>query len=116
MSFPVQNIRDAAKAKGLTLKSIEQALNIGNGVIAKWAKNRSYPPYDRIVAIADFLDVPVSQLTGDGEEAKKPTVKDDELSEYDMEIMELLRLVPEERKPNVTAILKEHLRLSGLIE
>lgn len=73
MSFPVQNIRDAAKAKGLTLKSIEQALNIGNGVIAKWAKNRSYPPYDRIVAIADFLDVPVSQLTGDGEEAKKPT-------------------------------------------
>ena len=72
MSFPVQNIRDAAKAKGLTLKSIEQALNIGNGVIAKWAKNRSYPPYDRIVAIADFLDVPVSQLTGDGEETKKP--------------------------------------------
>lgn len=49
-------------------------------------------------------------------EAKKPTVKDDELSEYDMEIMELLRLIPEERKPNVTAILKEHLRLSGLIE
>ncbi len=64
MPFPVQNIREAAKAKGLTLKNIEQALSIGNGVIAKWEKNKSSPPYDRIVAIANFLEVPVSQLTG----------------------------------------------------
>lgn len=68
MAFPVQNIRDAAKLKGLTLAQIEKKLGIGNGVIAKWEKTKSAPPYDRIVAIADFLNVPVSQLTG--EEAK----------------------------------------------
>lgn len=65
MAFPVQNIREAAKLKGLTLAQIEKSLGIGNGVIAKWAKTKSTPPYDRIVAIAEFLEVPVSQLTGD---------------------------------------------------
>lgn len=65
MAFPVQNIREAAKHKGLTLAQIEKSLGIGNGVIAKWAKTKSAPPYDRIVAIAEFLEVPVSQLTGD---------------------------------------------------
>lgn len=65
MAFPVQNIREAAKLKGLTLAQIEKSLGIGNGVIAKWAKTKSAPPYDRIVAIAELLDVPVSQLTGD---------------------------------------------------
>ncbi len=72
MPFPVQNIRDAAKAKGLTLRNIEQALSIGNGVVAKWEKNKSAPPYDRIVAIANYLEVPVSQLTGENEQKEKP--------------------------------------------
>lgn len=65
MAFPVQNIREAAKQKGLTLAQIEKKLGIGNGVIAKWEKTKSAPPFDRIVAIADLLEVPVSLLTGD---------------------------------------------------
>lgn len=86
--------------------------------------NKPAPSIDTYRSIAAAMGVDIDTLIRAADDniklnntqAKKPTVKDDELSEYDMEIMELLRLVPEERKPNVTAILKEHLRLSGLIE
>ena len=72
MSFPVQNIRDAAKERNMNLSQIEKALSIGNGVIAKWEKNKGTPPYDRIVAIAELLEVPVSRLTGEREQKEKP--------------------------------------------
>lgn len=72
MSFPVQNIRDAAKERNMNLAQIEKALSIGNGVIAKWEKNKGTPPYDRIVAIAELLKVPVSRLTGEMEQKEKP--------------------------------------------
>lgn len=109
-------IRQLCVRRSTSITKIEKALGYGNGTVGSWKNAKKKAPFERVEEIADYLNVPVSALTGDGEEAKKPTVKDDELSEYDMEIMELLRLVPEERKPNVTAILKEHLRLSGLIE
>ena len=72
MSFPVQNIRDAAKERNMNLAQIEKALSIGNGVIAKWEKNKGTPPYDRIVAIAELLEVPVSRLTGEKGQKEKP--------------------------------------------
>ena len=65
-----------------------------------------------LAKLANYFGCTVADLT----ETKKPTVKDDELSEYDIKIMELLRLVPEERKANIAALLEQTLRLSGLIE
>lgn len=88
MAFPVQNIREAAKLKGLTLAQIEKSLGIGNGVIAKWAKTKSAPPYDRIVAIAEFLEVPVSQLTvGEPSYAEKNPVLENENGITDIQKM-----------------------------
>ncbi len=64
MSFPVQNIRDVCKERGTTLAEVERKLNIGNGVIARWAKQKGSPPIERIIEIANFLEVPVSRLIG----------------------------------------------------
>lgn len=119
---------------------VARELGLAKSAVSHW-KSRGTVPRDAMKQkIADYFGCTIEALTAEApaphiklpgnnifdalqlfaeelpQEAKKPTVKDDELSEYDMEIMELLRLVPEERKPNVTAILKEHLRLSGLIE
>ena len=77
--FPVDNIRKACKAENTNLAEVERALGIGNGVIAKWEKNKSYPPFDRIMAIADYLEVPVEALTGEPLKQKNPaTQMDDE--------------------------------------
>ena len=90
MSFPVQNIRDAAKERNMNLAQIEKALSIGNGVIAKWEKNKGTPPYDRIVAIAELLEVPVSRLTGEKGQKEKPSAENDtELDETTKELINL---------------------------
>lgn len=76
MPFPVDNIRAACQKQGTTLAEVERALGIGNGVIAKWEKKKGSPPYDRIIAIAEHLRVPVSDLTGEGQKiAPHPKVR-----------------------------------------
>lgn len=75
MSFPVWNIREVCAEKGITIAEVERALKIGNGVIAKWEFGKRYPPLDRIEAIADYLEVPVSRLTGI--EKSSPAVADE---------------------------------------
>ena len=65
MPFPVDNIRAVAKERHTTLAQIEKAVGIGNGVIARWEHMAKSPTLDRLIAIADYLDVPVSRLTGE---------------------------------------------------
>lgn len=112
MAFPVQNIRNAAKCKGLSLSHIEKSLGIGNGVIAKWEKNKGTPPYDRIVAIAEFLDVPVSVLTGeDIEKANEQNEMPAPISESELDnllLQKLMDLTPDE-------IIKVTAYIDGLI-
>lgn len=83
MPFPVDNIRAACQKQGTTLAEVERALGIGNGVIAKWEKKKGSPPYDRIIAIAEHLRVPVSDITGEGIK-KELTPNWDELKPEDI--------------------------------
>ena len=52
MSFPVKNIRALCKKRGTSLAALERSLGFGNGVIAGWETAKSYPPYDRVSAVA----------------------------------------------------------------
>ncbi len=63
MSFPVDNIRMLCAMRNTTLAELERALGIGNGVIARWETNKKSPPYDRLVAIADYLGTTVDELS-----------------------------------------------------
>lgn len=76
MPFPVDNIRSACAKRKTSLKQLEKDLGIGNGVIAKWEKAKGSPPYDRIVAIAEHLNVSVSYLTGE-EKKRKPDLENE---------------------------------------
>ena len=76
--FPVDNIREVCRERDITLAELERALSYGNGTIAKWETAKGSPPFDRVVAIAEYLKVPVARLTG---EEKKPASNGDELIE-----------------------------------
>lgn len=67
MPFPVDNIRAVCRERGTTLAQVEKALGFGNGVIARWEKMKGSPEHNRVVAVADFLRVPVYRLTGEEE-------------------------------------------------
>lgn len=69
----VENIKRICKEKGTTIAAVERACGFGNGSIRKW--DNASPAYERIKAVADFLEVPVSELTG--EQKEKPPVDDE---------------------------------------
>ena len=76
MSFPVSNIRSACKSRGITLAQLERELGFGNGVIARWEYQKSSPPIDRIIDIANFFGITVDQLIGK-DTKKAPSISDE---------------------------------------
>lgn len=53
----VDKIRELCKERNLTLKSLEVALKLGNGTIARWDK--CSPRLENIAAVAEFFGKPV---------------------------------------------------------
>ena len=105
------NFVNMCALRGFSPSGAAAAIGLSNAAATGWKKGK-IPSDTTIAKLTALFGCTVADLT----EAKKPTVKDDELSEYDIKIMELLRLVPEERKANIVALLEQTLRLSGLIE
>lgn len=53
----VEKIRELCEERNMTLKSLEEALEIGNGVIARWDK--SSPRLENIAKVAEYFGKPV---------------------------------------------------------
>ena len=60
-----ERIKEICKSRGISVSKIEKELGFGNGTIGKWGKSGRTPTYDRIYAVAEYLGVPVSELTGE---------------------------------------------------
>ena len=63
-------IRQLCARKGTSITRIEKALGYGNGTVSGWTKAKKKAPYDRIEAIARFLEIPTVGLTGEGSPAR----------------------------------------------
>ena len=80
MAFPVDNIRNICRDKHTTLAELERALGISNGTIARWQHGATYPKHDKLKAIADYLEVPLSVITGEADDFPVPTVAEDTIA------------------------------------
>ena len=58
----VERIQTLCVQKGLTLTGLERELNIGRGIIKRWAS--SSPNIDNIQKVADYFHVSVDYLLG----------------------------------------------------
>ena len=54
----LDKIKALCKEKKTSISKLEKQLGFGNGVIGRW--NKSVPIYERLAAVANALDVPVS--------------------------------------------------------
>ena len=90
----VDRIRTLANAQGLSLPALEVKLNLGNGTISRWSK--SAPNTDKLSRVADFFHVSLDYLLGRTEKKNSP----DELvlTEGEMDLIKLFRLIPEEQQ------------------
>ena len=77
----VDTIKRLCKEKKTTIAAIERACGFGNGSIREW--DSASPAYERIKAVADFLEVPVSELTGEQKE-KAPAESSERMSDDEL--------------------------------
>ena len=59
----VERIKNLCSNNKTSIKSLERELGFGNGTIRRW--NENTPSIERIVAVANYFNVPVAYLTGD---------------------------------------------------
>ena len=88
----LDKIKALCKEKKTSISKLEKQLGFGNGVIGRWDK--SVPSYERLAAVANALDVPVSYLTGETDDTsagiKKERPADGEAPDQD-KLLEIVR-------------------------
>lgn len=72
----IEIIKQLCKENGTNIKRLEEALGIGNGVIARWKK--STPSSDKLAAVASYFGVTVDYLLS----GQEPAGQDPEIDEY----------------------------------
>ena len=97
MSTIADRIKEICAQKGTSMYKLEKQLNLGNGTIGKWGKNRRQPTYDKAVAVANALGVSADYLLT-GEQKEKPAPDWDGLSGKDKRLIEWFRSLPLEKQ------------------
>lgn len=59
-----QKIKVIAKEKGIAISEIERKYKFSKGSICKW--NEVNPSFDKVVSVAECLDIPISELANTG--------------------------------------------------
>lgn len=93
----VKKIKELCKKRGISISKLERETGLGNGIIGKWEKFGREPKYVHLKTIADYLNVPVSELTGE-EQKKEPPAQSGELMEIDKRLIEWFRSLPPEKQ------------------
>ena len=82
-----ENLKTLRKNKGITQEELAVRLNVVRQTISKWEKGQSVPDAEMLVKLAEFFEVPVSQLLGSRIE---PEAQPDALAEQLARINEQL--------------------------
>lgn len=64
-----ERVKEAAQKRGYSINRLEKELGFARSSISKFNKN--VPGMDKVKAIADFLDVPISELSDDTSDVKE---------------------------------------------
>lgn len=110
----LDKIKALCKDKKTSISKLEKQLGFGNGVIGRWDK--SVPSYERLAAVANALDVPVSYLTGETDDPsagikKDPIPKDGAVSEPKQKLRDLIDGLSDEQCEKLAGFIAEALKL-----
>ncbi len=85
----VEFIRVSCKSRNSSITKMEKDLSFANGTVGKWANGKRYPPKDKLLLVADFLQISIEELMGQ-EPAQKEKPAPSEESELDARFDALL--------------------------
>ena len=73
----VEFIRVSCKSQNSSITKMEKDLKFANGTVGKWANGKRYPPKDKLLLVADFLQISIEELMGEAPKQKeKPNTLD----------------------------------------
>ena len=106
----VEFIRVSCKSQNSSITKMEKDLKFANGTVGKWANGKRYPPKDKLLLVADFLQISIEELMGEapGQKEKPSTTGEVDLSGLspeDAELVKLLLKAPEAKKNAIRALL-----------
>lgn len=86
-----EQIKEIAKNKGYSINKLEKELGFARSSISKFNKN--IPSMEKVKQIADFLEVPITEIVGDESDIEQPLTKRDtkEITEMLGNMEELLK-------------------------
>ena len=110
----LDKIKALCKEKKTSISKLEKQLGFGNGVIGRWDK--SVPSYERLAAVANALDVPVSYLTGETEDPsagikKGPVPKDEVVGSAKQKLLDALDGLSDSQIEKLIGIIEEAKKL-----
>lgn len=110
----LDKIKALCKEKKTSISKLEKQLGFGNGVIGRWDK--SVPSYERLAAVANALDVPVSYLTGETDDPsagikKDPIPKDEAVGSAKQKLLDALDGLSDSQLEKLIGIIEEAKKL-----
>lgn len=106
----VEFIRASCKNQGSSITKMEKDLKFANGTVGKWANGKRYPPKDKLLLVADFLQISIEELMGQEPTRKeKPSIAGEidlsSLSPEDAELVRKIMAASDAKKNAIRALL-----------
>lgn len=104
-----QRIKELRKEKGLTLEQVADIVGVGKSTVRKWETGMiANMKRDKIASLAQALGTTPAYLMGWNEEEPEKESSPDELqlTEGERTLLELFRLIPEDRQQMVLQMIQ----------
>lgn len=109
-----QRIKDLRKERNLTLEQVADIVGVGKSTVRKWETGMiANMKRDKIASLAKALGTTPEYLMG--WEEKKSSPSELQLTEGETLMLELFRLIPEDKQPAALEMLKAALKMQQIL-
>lgn len=106
-----RNLSYYLRLKGRDQKEVAEVVGVAPSTFNEWVKGKKYPRIDKIELLANYFGILKSDLIEDKEEKNSP--EEPRLSEGERMLVELFRLVPQEKQDMVLEMIRVALKTKG---
>ena len=103
-----KNLSYYVKQSGRDQKEIAEVVGVAPSTFNEWVKGKKYPRIDKIEILANYFRILKSDLIED--KAEKSTPEEPRLTEGEKKLVELFRLVPEDKQQLVLQMIEVALK------
>lgn len=104
----VEKVKALCKERKIPISRLEKELGYANGYIGQLRKGTF--PNDRLVEIANYLNVPTAYLTGEGQKEKPAFPKENELTDMQQKAFDMIKQMTDDQLKAFIAAAEAFLR------